>query len=84
MATKIKIWSDSDPDGDIIIATSLDDAKNEIINDCRSDHSDSDDCDQIVDRCENALNELRDVGDTSEYVDDEYMGAYVCFEVLEI
>ena len=49
MATKIKIWSDSDPDGDIIIATSLDDAKHEIINDCRSDHSDSDDCDQIVD-----------------------------------
>ena len=29
MATKIKVWSDSDPDGDIIIATSLDDAKNE-------------------------------------------------------
>lgn len=84
MATKIKIWSDSDPDGDIIIATSLDDAKNEIIDDCRSVYSDDDDCDQIVDRCENALNELHDVGDTSEYVDDEYMGAYVCFEVLEI
>ena len=84
MATKIKIWSDSDPDGDIVIATSLDDAKNEIISDCRSDHSDNDDCDQIVGRCENALNELHDVGDTSEYVDDEYMGAHVCFEVLEI
>lgn len=81
---KIKFWSDSDPDGDIIEANTLDNAKKSAIEETKMNHSDSECVNDIVERCKNALSELHNVGDTSEFVDDEYMNSSIYYEILEI